>query len=509
MPRIYANDLKFDELNYELTVRGISIPSSVEEKRKALTGALLQEKDARSCTLFSNPFQFSVDAQQVSASLAEVAQRVRDFSGGDGSAEHRRIVSKLIHLTGRIARINPIDNEEVDVRNKLRQQLYFIEADFDSKLNPDEFPPEPETVRAPPLSPLPATVNLPAESSGRTVPAIRGDSSITEFKVDATVRNEPEPAVQRPTVQNEQNPIDNLPLQNLQVSPFQNRNDFNAPQASTPHFPVNMFNKKVPVYKWGIRKFSGQGSLIAFLELVESLRISRGCTSEDLFASAGDLFEGHAWTWFHNAQRNHRFSSWDDLVTGLKQAFLKENYDRNLLDEIRAKKQGFREPVAVFISSMEAMFYRLTKLPSVAEMIDIIKINLLPDYVKLLALQNIQTVDELTCLCKRIEESLHLCNKATGHASTSHSFTRSPRVNAISSGLICFNCKKAGHHYRNCFSPRTLFCLRCGNPGVSTNSCTRCTKNVRPAGTLTKDAGTGQQPRASVSRVFTNKKTGK
>ncbi|KAL3281611.1 hypothetical protein HHI36_004817 [Cryptolaemus montrouzieri] len=67
---------------------------------------------------------------------------------------------------------------------------------------------------------------------------------------------------------------------------------------STPSHPVNSsqssFIKKVPIYKWGIIKFSGKESLVNFLELIDSLKSSRGCTDADLFDSAGDLLKHEA-----------------------------------------------------------------------------------------------------------------------------------------------------------------------------------------------------------------------
>ncbi|KAL3274969.1 hypothetical protein HHI36_019744 [Cryptolaemus montrouzieri] len=93
-------------------------------------------------------------------------------------------------------------------------------------------------------------------------------------------------------------------------------NPRNNPPHSTPSssssVPSNLiYLKKIPVYEWGIKKFSGRGSLIAFLELIDSLRISRGCSESDSFESACDLFESHAWTRWQNNYLKNSFSNWD------------------------------------------------------------------------------------------------------------------------------------------------------------------------------------------------------
>ncbi|KAL3272292.1 hypothetical protein HHI36_023910 [Cryptolaemus montrouzieri] len=127
-------------------------------------------------------------------------------------------------------------------------------------------------------------------------------------------------------------------------------------QQTTPQFS---FNKKIPINKWGIKKFSDEGSLVRFLEHIESLRIPRSCSDSDLLESASDLFESHAWTWWHNNHIKQRFSDWNDLVRGLNRNFLPENYDKSLLDEIKSRKQDSREQISISRSSLESQFNRL------------------------------------------------------------------------------------------------------------------------------------------------------
>ena len=91
-----------------------------------------------------------------------------------------------------------------------------------------------------------------------------------------------------------------------------------------PNFNSN-HNIAVPVYKWGIQKFTGQGSVMAFLEKIETLRIARNCSTNELFSSASELFDSQAWTWWHNNHIKNRFCDWNDLVNKLKGTFLRDN----------------------------------------------------------------------------------------------------------------------------------------------------------------------------------------
>lgn len=252
-----------------------------------------------------------------------------------------------------------------------------------------------------------------------------------------------------------------------------------------PNFDFNSLNKSVPVHKWGIQKFTGEGSLMAFLEKVESLRISRNCSTDELFASAGDLFDSQAWTWWHNNHIKNRFSDWSDLVQKLKETFLRDQYDKKLLDEIKSRKQNTRESVTMFISSMEGLFYRLTTVPDEQEIVDIIRENLLSDYVKFLALKDISTISELTNMCKKLENSF----LATSQYKTPSfkgrflepdlscpKFSGSLGVNSMGS-VKCWNCLDLGHKYNECQKPKNIFCYGCGLKNVLKSKCRTCSKN--------------------------------
>lgn len=263
--------------------------------------------------------------------------------------------------------------------------------------------------------------------------------------------------------------------------------------------PINTTFKKVPVYKWGIKKFSGDtsSSLMTFLELVASLCTSRGCTEQDLFATAGDLFEGDAWTWWHNNTLKKRFVNWTELVEGLKQTFLTENYDETLLREIKARKQTRGEQVSTYISSMEAMFNRLIQTPTEAEIVKIIKRNLLPDYVKLLALHDINTISNLSSLSRRLETSLQ--NDVPTEPLPIGNVRTRFQTCSLRNRPKCWNCDRIGHTYTGCFAKKTIFCHGCGRKGVVKVNC-GCSKNERRSDMVRRDAHIGNSSTASAMR---------
>uniref|UniRef100_A0A6P7GQL2 Uncharacterized protein LOC114345251 n=1 Tax=Diabrotica virgifera virgifera TaxID=50390 RepID=A0A6P7GQL2_DIAVI len=125
-----------------------------------------------------------------------------------------------------------------------------------------------------------------------------------------------------------------------------------VPQAhSTLHNPsvlVNSFPffKSAPIYKWGVQ-FSGGSNenVVSFLEKIECLRLARGNSEDECFSSAGDLFKDSALTWYLNNRGS--FTSWQQLVAKLKSDFLPYNYDDNLLNEIKSRKQAPQEKVTM------------------------------------------------------------------------------------------------------------------------------------------------------------------
>lgn len=259
--------------------------------------------------------------------------------------------------------------------------------------------------------------------------------------------------------------------------------------------------KKVPIYKWGIRKFNGKGSLMSFLELIDALKISRGCSDSDLFESAGDLFESEAWMWWHTNQSQGRFSNWEDLVTKLKVTFLHSNYDQVLLDEIRSRKQKQSEPVNIFISTLESMFYRLTKTPTEKEIVDIVRGNLLPSYVRALVLQDINSISDLVRLCKRIEDTLSLNVNSSRQAEKVCTVSDSFASCSVSANVMCWNCYQPGHKYNTCDRYKTLFCFGCGLKDTVKSRCPKCSKNLHSGRNLAEVAGPSRKVKSPVAKT--------
>lgn len=268
--------------------------------------------------------------------------------------------------------------------------------------------------------------------------------------------------------------------------------------------------KSIPVFKWGIQ-YDGKTSLKAFLERVNELSTARNVSEEQLFDSAIDLFVGPPLILYRSLR--NKISSWQELVAQLELAFLPPEYDDQLLDEIKARKQGHSEPTGIFVATMQNLFSRLATKLSEDEKLKIIRRNILPKYIDALALSDIKNTVELLSLSKKVDLATLMKNNYRPsiakncllEADLAYVDTPGPsqpknkqfnfknnsnknlnkktqeQNNAISnvtndnkSSIICWNCRKTGHSYTVCKAPRKRFCFSCGKHNYTTKTCPVC-----------------------------------
>ncbi|KAJ8982408.1 hypothetical protein NQ317_017210 [Molorchus minor] len=104
---------------------------------------------------------------------------------------------------------------------------------------------------------------------------------------------------------------------------------------------------------------------------VDGLREARHVSTDELYASAIDLFTGPALLWYKNIKKS--IHSWSELVECLKRDFLPVDYEEDLLNEIKSRTQGPSENVLFYIIAVESMYNRLTNPYSEKEKVKQIK----------------------------------------------------------------------------------------------------------------------------------------
>lgn len=142
---------------------------------------------------------------------------------------------------------------------------------------------------------------------------------------------------------------------------------------------------------------------------------------------------------------------------------------------------------------MQNLFAKLHEPPSIAEQLKIIRRNLASRYVNALALHDIADISQLVSMCRRYDEATQYNSKNLKvdclEADLAVLETKKIEVPKISqipkpvntpsrkSSLICWNCSKTGHAYRECRLVRKRFCFKCGKPDVTVKTCPCKQKN--------------------------------
>lgn len=245
------------------------------------------------------------------------------------------------------------------------------------------------------------------------------------------------------------------------------------------------------VLKWNLL-FDGRTSVHDFILRLEELKYSSGVSDVELLRNAVHLFSGEALLWFRT--NKHHLASFEDLVSSLRTEFQPVEYERCLLNQIRARLQGSDENIKSYINIMEGLFMRLSTPVSQVEQLDIIMTNMSPFFISKLALLEVNSIKQLKEICARLQISRFKCDNrgflntgrecilpdfyggSEGPMSTTPGI--SPRqVNSMPSrnNVVCSKCGGM-HHNTQCNMYRTPICLRCKRPGVLTRDC-NCSKN--------------------------------
>ncbi|KAG5863944.1 hypothetical protein JTB14_009821 [Gonioctena quinquepunctata] len=174
---------------------------------------------------------------------------------------------------------------------------------------------------------------------------------------------------------------------------------------------VTCNTRQIPIPDWGL-KFNGSSrELYTFLDKVTEYAHARGLDNVELFEAAAELFEGDAFLWFLQVKSDS--NNWDKLVSQMKSNVLPPHAEDEIWDTIMSRKQSKDETIVLLSAVMENILKRLSHSPHENTKVRIIRKNVLPDYIPYLALQYIDTVQDLITLCKRLEKANYIGNRSS------------------------------------------------------------------------------------------------
>lgn len=450
-------DLKKDELIYELSVRGVvtSPEQNVDELRSCLRSLLKIEKSGN--TSIQTPeygLKFEEEFTIVSDKLVELKDSLDKLPVGGSKTKFDRLQSRVVHLLHRIDRI-PVDKIPPESLKSKSDLLVKILCTLDQLSKASK--------RSTDAAVLFSTNDGSSASSSSESGDEHNNSQSENILLSSTVRPS------------------NLPL-NLES------------------LPGTSSHKSEAVHKWNL-KFTGnpkEMSVHNFLERVTELRVARHVSEKEIFDSAIDLFAGKALNWFR-ANRT-RFTNWKTLSELLVHYYEPPDYKSRLLREILDRTQDTSENIVDYLSCMQAMFRRYGCIPEDVQ-VDIICKNLSPFYA--MQLPSVKTLQQLEDECMKLEIRKYRADNYAPPSKRHQSrlvepdfaFLQTEVPTSITSPieptefvaaaevrqhtmparqLTCWNCHKIGHINRQCPSPRTTHCFRCGSPGVTVKTCNSC-----------------------------------
>lgn len=456
-----AHNMRKVEVAYELKIRGLSADGSAGDLRKRLSKAMANNVPVDDAVV--NSLDPEEELQCCKDIFEDVHSLVSEYEGDFNDTEYQRISTRLWHLYPRIGRIPIVTTDSEDSKEDTREKLLE-----ETKKLMDSFLVDPKAKQISNLDKISKENQAGSSSKPQAIPTPLTLSDGTIGNVDSSKSL--------------------LPKHNLVESRSYQRVESLSPFVS----------KSVPVYKWGL-KFDNQAkqTVGAFLERVEELSRARGVTHKDLFESAVDLFSGQALIWYRSVQS--RVNSWEELKREMKIVFQAPDYNFRLMQEIFSRTQGENESIDLYIAAMEGLYSRLSeKVPEATRLAQIYH-NLHPQLHDRLALCDIQTLEDLRCMGRKVEASRLRASVPRQHPRSA--VTLEPdlayeegthRRGPCSSGKVfslnqqslqrtgrpqdrpCWNCGESGHMFRFCKGPMKRFCYGCGNPDKTKRDCNKC-----------------------------------
>lgn len=538
------NRLLSDELSYELRVRNLPVGNTVADKRVLLRNAFRIERSGFTPSYRPVELDVGLEIETCRRKLTDLARDIENFDLENRDNEYKRLYTRLVHVNGRLKRL-PVSSEDErwGELSELSTWCLLLLERLTEIFSPDTVVtnakeandvninnniltniPSSSHILDSPVPPLGAAVNVEnplvqqlqqLDLNGQPAEANRNDPEPEEdlielgqprsrrvsFGVQTSSADSLQYSVRAQPSAEELSPTNLVPIRHTNSTFL--RNDFPAGarnQLSPSVVYVESQDRAVNVSGWNIHFDGETGSLFEFLQRVEEFRQSRGVSKDRLFKAAPELLRGTALHWF----RSENISSWDELIKKLKSNFLPYDYEYALNEEIRKRSQGPQEKAIVFIASMQNLFNRLSNPPDEGTRVTLIRRNLLPYLQNALALQPVGTVEQLTRLCRSVEETSlrahqyvppttnprHLLEpqlayrkpmntsvphqvNAVYHGGGESNFSTIPQA-GTNRKTDCWNCDLPGHGFRTCSAPRQKFCFRCGHKGVTIKECPRC-----------------------------------
>lgn len=168
--------------------------------------------------------------------------------------------------------------------------------------------------------------------------------------------------------------------------------------------PQRAFHRRtVPVHQWKL-SFSGDGNGLHLYDFLAELRMfqrSEGVSDDELFASVVHLLNGRARLWYRSCFDT--FGNWGEFTEAMKREFLPPKFDYRLLSNISTRRQKSTETFAEYLSTMRSLFQYLSIPIDEQHKLCIVEENMLSKYAVAAAAVEVQSLEQLANVCRRID----------------------------------------------------------------------------------------------------------
>lgn len=405
--------LLLDEVDYELKLRSqVFDPSlNVQNKRKLLQPLIRAEQCLNISQVHHDISQFDVSSE-----LAIIKSKIESLQAEVVGADNRKIIrfkTRALHVSYRLNRLEPVDKKDVKLCNELKSLLPGLMTLVDP-VNVDTSSSDSESE--------------PISHSTRRTSVVTSDINLLAQALNNSI------------LQLDENRQSSLPLR-----------------------------------KWGIN-FSTKLSPTEVLDTInriEELKSVHNVSDSKLFNGALDLFSNDSLIYYRSIKDT--VTNWPELKKKLISDFIPPNYDFNLWDEVRARRQSNTESPIIFIAVMNQLFSRFANPPTIADQLSLTIANLQPFYSTALSLVPINSMEELRSSLLKLENTKLNNDRVTPKLDVVNLASPTPSTSGTKRGkrLICWNCKQEDHDFRKCPAPVGKFCFSCGEPNVTYSQCPR------------------------------------
>lgn len=230
-----------------------------------------------------------------------------------------------------------------------------------------------------------------------------------------------------------------------------------------------------------------------FVFRLEHLRALYQIPWNEILANFHYLVSGPANEWYWSKVRNRLVNDWESLKNALYSQYRTNRGNLELVRDIVERKQLPGEPIDKFFQDLNALRLRLDYPVSEFEMIRIAKGNLKRNIAEIIHAMPISSMEQLRIECLEVERrfprrelrpAAPMANKGYRVSEAQmgledyriyEEVADTEEVSAVSNTVLCWNCRKQGHIFRDCPAEvRSLFCYKCGYANTTSPKCPNC-----------------------------------